>query len=350
MDAIAMHLDLSRAPSNVILLVLQNMSLRDRFTCALVCKAWAEAATTATRSIILRRWMLDPSCLQRWLEKHGGQVETLQLHECGHAVLTALPCPKLQDLLLHFAHPPDVSGRVWCDIAAATKLTSVFLRYVTTSSHQADVVAALTALPDLQQLTWYGVRCSEGLLSDSSLLWQTATRLTYLKLYDVSSVALQHLSSMTKLQHLHIGLGYGAADVADYPGLQELKALTSLHLYSVEDIPASVSQLTALQELEVYHATPAAVTGLQVLTALTHLKVGRLKYSADHSLQLQLTSLQHLELRSSPAQAPVPMSFMASCKHLRVLLLHLPLMGPGSLVLPGGQHHAAAVGAHWLQG
>jgi len=151
MDAAAHYLDLSRVPPNFVTMLLQSMSLSDRFTCALVCKAWAEAATAVTHSIILEHWMKYLSCLQCWLEKHGHQLKVLQLHQCRGAALTALPCPQLQDLLLW---SPSVSSRVWSDVAAATKLTSVTLAYVKTASQQADVVSALTALPDLEQLTW----------------------------------------------------------------------------------------------------------------------------------------------------------------------------------------------------
>jgi len=163
MDAADHPLDLSCLPSNFINMMLQSKSLSDRFSCALVCKAWAQEAAAATRSIILRDRIQDLSCLQRWLEKHGDQVEVLQLPQCDHsAQLTALPCPQLQELLLN-SDPSygrlSVDSRVWSDIAAATKLTSVSLGMVQTASEQADVVSALTALPDLEQLSWSSVRC-----------------------------------------------------------------------------------------------------------------------------------------------------------------------------------------------
>jgi len=152
MDAAAHCLDLSRVPPNVIFVILQSMSLIDRFTCGLVCKSWAEAA--AAHTIVLRHRVEDLSCLQAWLKMHGSQMEVLQLHECDGAALTALPCPQLQDLLLQNSDfKLNISSSVWDDLAAATKLTSVTLMYVKTTSQQADVVSALTALPDLEQLT-----------------------------------------------------------------------------------------------------------------------------------------------------------------------------------------------------
>jgi len=86
-------------------------------------------------------------------------------------------------------------------------------------------MSALTALPDLQQLTWHDVQCSkEAELSDSLLLQQSA-QLTYLELQGVPSAVLEHLSSHTKLQHLTICADKSWA-AAGCPGLQELKALT----------------------------------------------------------------------------------------------------------------------------
>jgi len=184
-------LDLSHATPDIITKILGNMSLRERFICALVCKAWAEAAIAATHSIILEHRVEDISSLQHWLEKHGNRLEVLQLHECNRADLTALPCcAKLQDLLLHSV---SIASRTWGDIASATKLTSVSLSNVQTASQQADVVAALTALPSLEQLTWHDVYCSnqQG-LSDSSLL-QQMTQLTSLDLQGVTAAVLQHL-------------------------------------------------------------------------------------------------------------------------------------------------------------
>jgi len=182
---VAPLLDLSRAPFDVITIVMEIMSPADRFTCALVCKAWAEAATAATRSIVLRDRVQTLSCLQAWLDKHGNHLGVLQIHACEGAALTALPCPQLQDLLLgSIPHNYDmyIGSTVWRDIEAATKLTSVSLLQVFTPSQQADVVSALTALPDLQQLAWRYVDChGQGELLDSSLL-QQMTQLTSLEL------------------------------------------------------------------------------------------------------------------------------------------------------------------------
>jgi len=331
MDA-ALPLDLPHMPLNIITMMPQHMSLSDRLKCALVCKAWAAAAT---RSISRRDRIKDLGCLQKWLEKHGGQVEVLQLNKAGYTHsqpgLTALPCPQLQDLMLVGSRSLD--GRVWSDIAAATNLTSVSLEGVQTASQQADVVSALTALPDLEQLIWNGVECKQQYgLTDSKLL-QKLTKLTALEVNFAGAAALQHLGLLTRLQDLSINV---SSDTAGCPGLQELKALTRLTLYlSFVDIPASVSQLTALQQLDVTRATQAAITRLQVLTGLTQLCVRCLQPEAP---PLQLPGLQHLEVQGMNGST-MPKSFLGSCTQLQVLKLSNIHFSPGSLVASSMLQH-----------
>jgi len=246
----------------------------------------------------------------------------------------------VQDLLLHDV---SIASRTWGDIASATKLTSITLSSVQTASQQADVVAALTALPSLEQLTWRLVRCSNQQRLSDSLLLQHMTQLTSVDLQGVKAAALQHLGSLTKLQHLSIsdadnfdwlsGMNDWAA--AGCPGLQKLKALTSLVLssLSLDDLPASVRQLTALQQLDVPAVKPTALNQLQVLTGLTQLCVRAVTGLSPESPPLRLPGLQHLELEIDDGCAPIPMSFLASCTQLQLLKLQaFNLQGPGSLV------------------
>jgi len=175
---------------------------------------------------------------------------------------------------------------------------------------------------------------------------QQATRLTFLELAFVTAAALQHLSSLTKLQHLSISAlrvaeGWAAADC---PGLHELKALTSLKLSSLRarfDLPASVSQLTALQQLEVQTATPTALNRLQALTGLTQLCVGEVAGLSPESPPLKLPGLQHLELGGEGyVRAPMPESFLSSCTQVHVLNLQaFTLKGPSSLAASTALQH-----------
>jgi len=202
------------------------------------------------------------------------------------------------------------------------------------------VVAALTALPNLEQLTWRNVRCSDELWLSDSWLLQQMTRLRSLDLQGVTAAALQHLGSLTKLQHLSIRAAEGSPTVADdwaaagCPGLQELKALMSLKLTSSDlvDVPPVVGQLTPLQQLEVRRATPTALNQLKVLTALTRLCVRETRGLSHAAPPLQLPGLQHLDLCDC-MYATLPMSYLASCTQLQSLNLQdYELTGPGSLV------------------
>jgi len=84
---------------------------------------------------------------------------------------------------------------------------------------------------------------------------------------------------------------------------------------SANDIPSSLSHLTALQQLDVSRATATALSGLQAVTGLTKLRVRELKGLSE---KLQLPALQHLEL-STRWFAVVPS--LAGCPQLDVVKL-----------------------------
>jgi len=328
----ASALDLSNAPDDIITMLLGHMDIKQRFRCALVCSEWAKAAAGATRSIVKHdmRHEMDLAHLQQWVGTNGSQVETLHLQGCRF-ILARLPCAQLQDFQVHgYTYPlPNLDSRVWGHLAAATKLTSVSFKDVSTTSRQANVVSALTALPDLQHLTWHWLTCdSERELSDSRLL-QQLTKLTGLELCCVAEKALQHLRLLSKLQHLHMHSPWAAAN---FPGLQELTGLTSLALYySRRQLPASISRLTALQQLKVSSASASELDSLMRLTALTKLHVWQL---TSQPKSLQLAALRHLQLTglSSLPSPVIHISALSGCSQLQKLSLQsLCLTRPGSL-------------------
>jgi len=211
---------------------------------------------------------------------------------------------------------------------------------MSTIPQQADVISALIALPDLQQLTWGSVKFGDMWgLSDSRLL-QQLTKLTGLELGSVAAEVLPHVSSLTKLQRLSMQPPDEWA-AADYPGLQELQGLTSLELksssrYSAHQrFPACVSHLTALQQLKVLWATFPDLDVLTVLTALTKLNIARVMYNPS---LLRLPDLQHLLLEGkvedlTKARPLLSTSSLEGCTQLRCLSLScFRLAGPGSLV------------------
>jgi len=202
------------------------------------------------------------------------------------------------------------------------------------------VVSALTALPDLEQLTWSSVRCRQTWGLSDSMLLQTLTKLTALKLSFVRvTAALEHLGLLTRLQDLSLAVTDEWA-AAGCRGLQELKALTRLEVMDgLYDIPPSVSQLTALQQLDVPGATPTALNSLSALTGLTRFCVGNLDVDMlPAPPPLQLSGLQHLEVDG--LNGTMPMSFLGSCTQLQVLkLCGINLSGPGSLVASSMLQH-----------
>jgi len=350
MDAEVPSLDPPRLPANITTMIFQSMSLRDRFTCALVCKAWAQEAAAATHLVL--RDVQDLSCLQSWLEKHGEHVQVLQLHQCpdsavltdqcpDSAVLTALPCPQLKDLLL-WGSPwggLSIDSSVWRDITTATKLTSVSLGEVQTASRHADVVSALAALPGLEQLTWNSVTCGQQWWLHDRMPLHKLTKLSALQLCFVGAAGdLEDLGLLTRLQDLSLVHVSSASEwiAAGCPGLQELNALTRLKVTDYfHDIPSSVCQLTALQQLDVSGVSQTGLNKLSPLTGLTHLCVRDL-HPGPVDAPLQLPGLQHLEVQF--LMDTVPMSGLGSCTQLLDLALSnvdlIAGLGPDSMLLP----------------
>jgi len=154
-----------------------------------------------------------------------------------------------------------------------------------------------------------------------------------------AAVAFEHVGLLTRLQDLILAITDQWA-AAGCPGLQELTALTRLELVKIfKDIPASVSQLTALQQLHVPRATPTALNKLSALTGLTRLCVRYLQHMLLDSPPLHLPGLQHLEL-SEARQGRMPKSFLDSSTQLQVLKLwHINISGPGSLVVSSMLQH-----------
>jgi len=175
-------------PSNVITMLIHSMSLSDRVKCALVCKGSGSnrgntQPHTGAHSIILRDKVQDLSSLQAWFEKHGGQVRCCS---CMSAMVnladgTALSTghvhrtvdrqkTSIAARLLHGRIGFNIDSTMWDDIASATKRRSLRLYLAWTASASRRSVR-LTALPDLEQLTWHRVRCGpQRGLSDSKVL------------------------------------------------------------------------------------------------------------------------------------------------------------------------------------
>jgi len=132
----------------------------------------------------------------------------------------------------------------------------------------------------LEQLTWSSIECGPQprSLSDSNLL-RKLTKLTALSLQGINAAeALEHLGLLTRLQDLSLSVWDNWAKVG-CRGLQELKALTRFDAvnFDIDISPnASISQLTALQQLDILTTTPTT------LNALQHLELFSCKVSAAY--------------------------------------------------------------------
>jgi hypothetical protein len=110
-------------------------------------------------------------------------------------------------------------------------------------------------------------------------------------------------------------------------------ALTSLQLqFSISDIPASISQLTALQQLDVSVAQYTSLLTLHVLQGLTQLRVQKVAGMSIDSAHLPLPALQHLDLVARGGTR-MPMQLLSSCQGLQdVSLSKFAFKGPGPLI------------------
>ena len=100
---------ISQLPSALLAMVLQHVPLQQRLShCALVCKAWAAAATAASTHFVHEISEDRLPSLLPWLRQHGTQLLRLDLsckglHPYGNGPLLQLPMgrlPKLQQLSL----------------------------------------------------------------------------------------------------------------------------------------------------------------------------------------------------------------------------------------------------------
>lgn len=268
-------------PKAALAIVFKSLSTSQqpghRLFVGLVCSSWEAAATEAVESVVLDG--SNVSSLQAWISHHGNSVKQLHL-TAPFLLLTSLPC---------------------------SRLTSLLLQGWLTSSSAALLPRMLAGLPELQQLsllqhedtTPVTTRTRKsGHLWPSDLL-QQAPQITYLQLSGgLSAAALQHISSLTALQHLQLLLP-SMSESAWLLGLQHLHGLTFLQLsglscsFGLSTVPV-FSSLTGLQHLHLawhfFHGCSMQPVLLAGLTQLQHLY---LEAVAFHSSTATSTDTDH---------------------------------------------------------
>jgi len=340
---ITADLQLLDLPVALLVRIMQHVPLQQRLgVCTLVCHAFHTAAVEATDSVILTDMSRQAQCdnVAQWLQAHGGGVTRLDMRGQGLS-LACLPCPALRDLNLQ-----------WLSVqpgffSACTSLTRLLLNDCFLKTTLATQLSVLVTLQHLElhgavyqrAITNPGINCCEfpgSLLSQ--LVQLTCLKLRYSQVQ--SDAALQHLGSLSALQHLELNLeGWGEQKptAAALTGLQQLLQLTSLILTRVpwainlHSMPA-FTVLAALRVLQLDDCPSVDAAVLATTSQLQQLELGcKDLWNAEGSAamlaavgqQQGLTKLRisHYRCWSTPSAAAY--SALTASSHVQ----HLQLIG-----------------------
>jgi len=357
----------SELPITALTLTFEKLDLPHRAgtpNCvACVCSSWAEAAAAATRSINLDKLICSPDrsadtdSLQEWLHSRGANVRELRLKAFG-GVITSLPCPKLEHLVLECVHVDLRPGsQLVQDLCAATALTTLSLNYVVFEGYP-DLAAVLARLPVIQDLclldTRVGSALSETLHASTALSLQDsppspeqvwlAQKVGDHKPASFTDAGMQLLCTLTSMRELELQ-SMEAVTAAGLAALQNLRELNSLELddlacdFSLTAVPA-LSKLTALTSMQLSwldregHYADHEFDSL-VLTHVTQLKdlglycctaprgaAGAAELLSRLSQMPVLETLQLIHVRGLNKVPPAAFSQLASSSALRSLTWH----------------------------
>jgi len=347
-------------PVALLLIILHHVPLQERLgVCTRVCRSFHAAAVAATTSISIRSIQERCDDVIHWLKRHGSGVTSLRAqytHGFGPC-LASLPCPQLRDLSLYglslqpgfFTACKGVKRLLLacCCMAGSPHATS---------SADVNPLMQLSVLTSLKYMCLASVRagCSKPtgvVLGLPASLLSHLVQLTYLQLSSSlmgSDAPLQHMSALTALQELNLGLWSlwqqhsTAAALIGLQELQHLQHLTALKLDSaawpidLHSMPA-LTALTALRVLCLSNSTsvdPAVLAGFRQLQQLelackdTWNAQGSAALLAAIGQQLQLT---RLKLRpgsvwSTPSAAAFSaLTASSHLQHLELLWCEFPV-------------------------
>ena len=271
---------LASLPDEVLKLVMQHVSLRDRLTsCCLVSKRLHAAAVSATDRLELdftediHDYNLNAAARQpssQWLCKYGQQLTSLYVSGLGWP-LRELPCPNLQRLQLSdcAVQLGVAPGGLPSGIQQCTKLTQLQLWCNIIDAQAGAVVEGLSSLVHLQHLhvhakILFGVgvmmKYKTGGLSDATL--PRLQHLTYLNVQGLNPENLQQLGGLTSLQRLNLdSADNSAVGPSNAPGMAFPTSLKTVFLSS--PVEAGVLSLLPadLQDLRVECAVHGPAEG-----------------------------------------------------------------------------------------
>jgi len=330
----------SQLDQYVLQLAFENLDLRSRagttHCVAHVCVPWAAAAAAATTTIDVQG-CCNTDSLQQWLRNRGSGVTKLKLWTtCG--VLTALPCPRLECLVLNGSKVDLRPGsQLLQDLCAATALQQLWLDCVSFQG-EPDLVAVVSALPALCHIHLADSQLLDGWNPEQQQqeqqqnsharnlpamqdFWSsTGTAFDWCR--SLTDAGVRFLCSITQLQSLEVhnleGItAAGLATLHNLPALKSLRlcglacdislsavpafsrltSLSSLMLHWKRSVgiplfdPAILAYTTQLEELSLSNCTPAggAAGAAELLVRLGHMT----------KLQdLKLQFVQYLEQRT----------------------------------------------------
>lgn len=307
---------MQQLPQNVLVLVLGKVWQEERLTtCALVSKAWSEAAAVATDLVCLnyhgipREGGWDPAVYMPYLQKHGQHVAALSCLDDWELdqkfVIELLPCSNLRELDLEdcaMQLGPSAEGSelqaakpgLLQGLTALTKLVLTMQRVDDFVHPTAEGLACLTALTVLPALQHFDLSVGESYSAPDYVhgpydimpgsVFPGLTNLTLLELKSRLTVdSLEHISWLSKLQELVLHFRFPipdfeiAAAAAQQP-FKQLQQLTylSLNIPEYQLVSSSSSPAfagcTALQDLSLVKCC-ADASVLQGLTKLRSLNL-----------------------------------------------------------------------------
>lgn len=367
----------SKLALDLVSQILQHVPQGHRLTsCAIVCQAFAAAATAATTSIKKEGFAGKMLChTQKYLQHHGKQLKLLKLNpfQSGISQLQRpselqLPCAELQQLsCLQLSN-------LQLQLPDAQDPSTTSSTLLSNPSNSSQTPAHL--MPKLQELK---LECC-WMSPSTALQLSQLTALTRLKLWDISQEGnmchlshdtvkriLQPMAKLQRLKLLHVGDTKTADIVTSIPS--SVTALSLCADYWLEPALPCSPQLTQLQKLKLADASGFSPVVLASMPQLLLLQLqnctlvpsrsaaaGGLSGAAEFLAAVrELHQLQHLSVHNSDDnEVPFEDVQAIDCSalttsnhltHLEVFSAGQPLpetaiqhMFPAGRVLPQLQH------------
>jgi hypothetical protein len=337
-----MHQPVPGFPEAVLDTIFQHIPLKQRLSCcAVVCRAWAAAASTATAHLNSPVSASNTQALQSWIDRQAGQLASIILRNSDYDYYHAIPTIELHCSKLTQLQKLVVSSLINLHLHTGQPIRN------TRSSRRSGISTSTLLLPRLRDLQLLG--CSFPLQHLKQLSKLTALASLYLGTAEVLQTPYsQRLASEDAVQ--------SALSVV----LSQTRALRKL-TYGVNNLmwhraqhPAlrHLSNMQELQSLQILQRCPAFETFLPHLPrSITALVISDTEVAGELQAATRLTGLRHLELDNAELD-PIFLLSWPSLQHLQLssILLTCEAGGHGgaaappaaALPAPAGGGHANA--------